>query len=301
MNDPAAWTDRSAVVEHLARELVRGRLGLLLGAGVSAPLGLPDWGQLAARVCLAAGEPDTGAADDPISRIGAVRIRKYRDNTARFLQDVRKALYEGVNLNFETLRSSDLLVAIGALVTSSIRGSASHVITFNFDDILETYLEYYGAVTRSVSKQRYWTGNQDITIFHPHGFLPFDSRREASDELVFGTQEFIRMMETGTRNLWRANLVTLLRTKTFIHIGMSGQDIHLQSLLQEAWDNHAVRDDRVLFGGVRFRVAGGGNTDTDDLMGAWGISTTVINSYAEIPPLLVEVCQEARRQRVERD
>src|SRR5688500_1470480 len=95
MHDPDQWRSESALIGHLASELVRGRLGLLLGAGVSTFYGLPDWRTLVNRVCHNLGEPPLSPADDPITRIGGIRVRHFERNEIGYLDAVRAALYQG--------------------------------------------------------------------------------------------------------------------------------------------------------------------------------------------------------------
>jgi hypothetical protein len=125
-----------------------------------------------------------------------------------------------------------MLSAIGSLVMSSRRGYVANVVNFNFDDLLEIFLEFHGFVTDSVFKDRHWAGNHDVTIYHPHGFLPLDKRHPSSDDITLGTDDYLTVMLPDARNLWRPLLQTFLRTHTFLHIGLSGKDPNLQSLIQ---------------------------------------------------------------------
>lgn len=298
MNDPGTWRDPDALIEHLAGELVKGRLALILGAGVSTFYGLPNWTALVNRIADRCGESPLKAGDDPVIKIGAIRTKLFRDKKDDFLKLVGASLYDGITLNFDAIRKNDTLSAIGSLVMASKRGSASTVINFNFDDLLEIYLEYHGFATSSIFKERFWTPNQDVTIYHPHGLLPLSREHARSEDIVLGVDDYLKIMRGGDANLWRSTLQTLLRTRTYIYIGLSGRDNHLQSLLSTLRDEHAIHDERLAYLGVRFAPGAASGDDIATLMEGWGVFTHPIADYTDIPPFLFKVCQMARRIRL---
>jgi hypothetical protein len=106
MNDPASWDDEAVLLEHLARQLVLGRLAIVLGAGASQFYGLPNWQELVNRICNACGEPTLLPGDDPIVKVGAIRIRRFKTKRLEFLKTVTDALYEGVGIDFEKIRAN---------------------------------------------------------------------------------------------------------------------------------------------------------------------------------------------------
>ena len=292
MNLPDSWCNRSNLIDHLAQQLVRGRLGIFLGAGVSAFYGLPGWTELVNRLSARSGEPELEGGDDPILRVGALRAKHYKGKTPEFLAAVKQELYQTKTLDFEQIRKNDTLAAIGSLVMSSKRGSAAKVITLNYDDMVENYLEFHGFVTSPVWKLAHWANADDVTIYHPHGFLPLAPDRKDSDDIVLGTQEYYDVIKSH----WRPLLETFLRTHTFLYIGLSGADMHLQSLIHGIKDVHAITQERLLYHTVRFSVAG----KRDDIGAALepqGVFTHSIANHSEIPPLLFAISQTARKIR----
>jgi len=294
MNLPDSWRNRSNLVDHLAQQLVRGRLGIFLGAGVSAFYGLPEWTELVNRLSRRLGEPDLEGGDDPIVRVGALRARHFKDKKDEFLAAVKADLYEGKTLDFEQIRKNDTLAGIGSLVMSSKRGSAAKVITLNYDDLLENYLEFHGFVTSSVWRQAHWANADDVTVYHPHGFLPLAPERRDSDDIVLGTEQYYDVMKSQ----WRPLLETFLRTHTFLYIGLSGADMHLQSLIHGIKDVHAITAERILYHTVRFNIAGK-RDDIGDTLEPQGVFTHTITDHSEIPPLLFAISQAARKIRTE--
>jgi hypothetical protein len=298
LNIAANWNDEKTVIEHLAGELVRGRLGLLLGAGISQFYKVPTWQKFVDQICARCKEPLLVTGDDLMMKIAAIRVKHFKNKQKEFLKVATEELYRDAPTDFEELRKSSTLAAIGALVMASQRGGASKVITFNYDDLLETYLEYHGFVTSSIFKAIHWAGNPDVTIYHPHGFLPRNASSTGSEDIVFGTNEYMSIIQEEARNLWRPLLQTVLRTHTCIYVGLSGADIHLQSLLAPLRDQHAISGARFAFHGVRFAVKATRDPDVESVLASWGVYSQVIDSYDDIAPFLFRVCQAARRLRM---
>ncbi|MDO8335746.1 MAG: hypothetical protein Q7T74_03120, partial [Candidatus Saccharibacteria bacterium] len=157
MNLADSWQDEVILTEYLAEQLIYGRLAIVLGAGVSQFYGLPSWTELLNRLCHALGEPSMDMGSDPLMKAEALKLRHFSGDSAGFARAVRDALYQGLSVDFEVIRRNDLLSAIGALSMSSRRGSASKIVTFNYDDLLETFLEYYGYVTASIEDGKHWS------------------------------------------------------------------------------------------------------------------------------------------------
>ena len=296
MSAKDAWSNRDAVVRHLAQQLNRGRLVLFLGAGVSGFYGLPQWEDLVARLCElnAATPPKKG--DDLVTKVGALKTRYYKDKADKFREDVKSVLFKGVDIDFYKLRKNDLLSAIGAMLMASKHGAAIDLITLNYDDLVELYLEFHGLVTLSVHTERHWRSDADVTIYHPHGLLSLDPKRGDSKGIVFGTREYDEIMRA--ESLWRSRLLSILRSHTALYLGISGSDRHLQALLDDVNRSHAIYDDRYAYHGVRFSKSS--DDDVTIVLDGYGVSTWQVADYDELPTFLFDICQAARRERMER-
>lgn len=289
------WKDRTAVINHLGSQLTKGRLALFLGAGVSQFYGLPGWTKLVNRLCDQHKEPHCEVGKE-LTKIGAIKAKHYKSNPSDFLKDVKAALYDGVSIDFKKIRENDLLAAIGALLLASQRGSASQIITLNYDDLVELYLEYHGLVARAVSHEMHWQNRADVTVYHPHGLLSLDPDRGNSETIVFGSSDYHEIMRP--ESAWRSKLLTILRTHTTIYIGLSGEDPHLQVLLAEVHKTHAINQDRQAFHGVRFDVSAT-EEDIAVVLEGYGVSTTKLKAWDELAPFLFEICQAARKLRMD--
>ena len=307
MKDPTFWEDEDHLIEYLAYQLNAGRLALFLGAGVSRDFGLPDWYELMARISQRVGAAPFTKEDNAPRRAQAIKEANFKNDPERFLDLVQSSLYEGVSIDLEVLTRHRLLAAIGSLVMSSRRGSASKVVTLNFDDILETFLEYYGFVVASVITERHWAPNSDVVVYHPHGFLPQSNERRRSSEIVLASSDFFRAISHSPTNAWRLLLVTLLRTHTVLHVGMSGDDMNVESLMNDVKALHAASPDagkhssEAAFNAVRFaerKVDGVSSDDQSISFRQYGVYTHNLASWNDLPSFMFRICQKARSFRV---
>jgi hypothetical protein len=91
----------------------------------------------------------------------------------------------------------------------------------------------------------------------------------------------------------------MLRSHTTIYIGLSGADLHLQYLLADVNKSHAIHDDRFAYHGIRFSTKPAGDDVTVVLEG-YGVSTWPLADHDQLPDFLFEICQAARRDRMDR-
>ena len=292
MSMPDRWTDPANVIEHLAEQLILGRLGLFLGAGVSKKLELPDWKSLVKRLAAAAGDDEPTNDFDPIQTAETLKEKHYR-NDVKFNNAVRDALYQRINLDLSKISQNKLLSAIGSLVMSSQRGTAAKVFTLNFDNILELYLEYHGFTTAVIHNGRHWARNEDVVVYHPHGFLPF-GHADVSERIVLGETEFKDIIGCPE---WRPIIETSLRQHTFLYLGLSGYDLHLQSLWDSLLSHHAIGNSYrgAFYHGVRFTTDAADDISTKTEK--WRLFTQKCDDYDELPEFLFKICQKARELR----
>jgi hypothetical protein len=211
------------------------------------------------------------------------------NNEQQFSELVHKALYETYNSTGLQLSKVDMVAALGALVTPSVRGGVCHVVSFNFDDLLEQFLTSFGVCVDSLWQLPSWESRADVRVYHPHGFLPFNPAHGLSKGIVMALNQYNRIVGNSTL-LWRQTLMDVFRSNTCIFIGLSGNDQNLQSLMQEAKDSHANRNDHP-FWAVRL-----GKSDDDPSKLIWqnrGVYHLSLHDYANVPHWLFEVCQIA--------
>lgn len=290
--------DRDLSVQYLAVLLRQRQLALLLGAGVSIGAGLPRWVELVRRC-----ESEVGLSHSAdVSSRGLMqsidRVRRHLTSSGdtRQLPDVvRTALYPDAALRSgqypDEIMQNRMLIAIGALVMASARGSVGDVFTLNFDDLLEWYLHLHGFSTEVVSEfPMYLRGDIDVTLFHPHGFLPLvESAYPRSEWLLLSHQELVQRL-AGADSPWPTLLVSRFLSKRLLAVGTSMNDLDIDVLLARA---------RTAMGGagdpLGFVVDVGTDRDRREELMEVGLVPIVLADHDEIPSYLLEVCREAAR------
>lgn len=292
--------DPEIASRYLAKLLLRGELTLLLGAGVSMANSLPSWKELV-RYCEGAvgievpGEADVDdvrSSTELQDAMEAVYVKLGGEGDA-FRELVRKGLYDGGHVAngaySDAVLTSMLLIAIGALVMPSRRGSVREVITLNFDDLLEWYLHLHGYRTQSVSKfPVYLRSDVDLTVFHPHGFLPLVKGYESSDWIVLRYSEFVARLAGTGGEAWARHMTGILSTKRLLALGTSMGDIDIDVQLAKARAEHS--DESLPAGFVV--GAGIGEWKSRQLIGA-GLVPVSLEDHDAIPTFVLEVCRRA--------
>ena len=293
------WRDRDWLVNYLAEELLMGRLCLFLGAGVSKDSGLPDWKSLVNNICDEIGEERLKDQEDPTAKIAGIKLRNFKKESDKesFLAATHKALYDGFNADFVHLRTCELLSAVAAITIAATSIYSPKIITLNYDNLLELYLEYYGCLVSSIYDERHWATGSDVTIYHPHGFLPFSPEEKKSDEIVFEHDDYMKILEG---KYWKPLLQTTLRTHTTIYIGMSGDDLHVKVLLNSMKELHAIENERIKKHGVFIkRGVSLKLSDEEAILDNTGLQIHKVKAYSDIPEFLFAVSQQARKLKLQ--
>jgi hypothetical protein len=284
---------------YLARLLVRGELALLLGAGVSMSNDLPSWKGLVRNCERSVGialpsddeDSDPRTAAQLLEAMEAVRVRVGSND--ELLQLVQHSLYTPTQIGDGTYADgalqSMLLIAIGALVMPSARGSIRDVITLNFDDLLEWYLRLHGFSATSVTTfPTYLRSDYDVTVFHPHGFLPLVDNREATNWLVLRHSEFVARLARTSGEAWPNYLTSLFMTKRLLAIGSSMSDIDIEVHMAAAHKEHPG-------GGVPTGFVVGAKIDEakqNQLLQA-GLVPISLGHRDEVPAFILGICRQA--------
>lgn len=230
LESPEVWGTKSLVADFLAEELASNRLSLVLGAGVSAACGLPEWRPLVQRSIELSGAVGLSVVDQgPEVSSERLLVEHFGGDAVAFSAVVRKALYENFDGSTRALLRTPILTSLSALIAGMAKGRLRGVVSFNFDDLFERCLESLGVCVNVVDSINWKRGPYDIESFHPHGLLPFDSGKRATP-IVFVEKDFDRLFGGAALSL-RDEVLGLLRTTTPLFIGLSGRDANLRGML----------------------------------------------------------------------
>ncbi|MBS1614197.1 MAG: SIR2 family protein, partial [Bacteroidetes bacterium] len=144
-------------------------------------------------------------------------------------------------LSISELFDKHLLVAISSLLMGSKRGHVTRVVSLNYDSMLEWFLSLFGFVVKTIFELPTVEGDEDVRIYHIHGFLPHDALNAKSskeDELILGMEAIDRRLG-NQGDLWFELTRHILYTGNCLFIGMSTRtlsDRALSPLLVSASD-----------------------------------------------------------------
>lgn len=284
-------------VSILAALLRNGQLVLLLGAGISMPMGLPSWKDLVDRCAALMAD---GAGGDPIllpaDLMRAIdKIKREATRAGVDFQDIlRQSLYQdvargGIDDTFDShvVASNPMLGAIGAMVMSSARGSAAEVFTLNFDDLLEWYLFVHGFSTQVVAEMPVMLSDAvDVHVYHLHGFLPHHhSQFESSKTVILSQLELEERLAMPAEAPWESLLLNRLHGKVFLALGTSMRDTDIGASLVRT--RRYVEDRPLGF------VLGCHDEDARDELFARGLIPVTVPTLDAVPDFLLAVCQAA--------
>jgi SIR2-like domain len=292
---------RADLVAGLAGALREGQLSLLLGSGASQQLIQMSWhaivnacsSEIAARQADRKGElePSFTSSSSGEEMFGRMElVRKLCGDDKAYLEVVGVALYAHFTPHHSN-SAPDLLQAIGALAAASRQGSVKEIVTLNFDCSLEWYLGLHGTITQVVSRWPTVLGNSDVTVYHPHGYLPSSTEfGEKSEMIVFDAGEVDRQLSKDTP--WRQVFKQVMVSRYVLAVGLGGRDYLLRALLYDAMDDVSKQSDRPL--GCWLCTESVDSATREQLRNRGFIAPAV--NRDEIPGLLMDICQEARQR-----
>lgn len=289
---PESFQQEIAIKKWLAAFLKKGQLRLVVGAGVSSACGLPQWKEL----ILAIEElVNIDESSKPLEdRAEDILHDKCGGNRIEFANLVRQSLYkdnDDLSFSLNALGQKDLLVAIGAITMAGLRYGAREVVTFNFDDMLEMYLTYYGFTVSSTANLPRMNIRDDLEVLHIHGLLPSNKNEVTPREVVFTASEFDEVVG-DKQNLWHQKVCDILSSNICLFIGLSGNDSNLTNMLNYCNKIHAAKSDNKYWG-VRFS-----DDDSDpkkNTFERYGVLQVTI-PHSNLPEWLMHVTQLASIQ-----
>lgn len=273
----------ASALAGLRRAWRERQLVLFLGAGVSIPYGLPSWKSLVLELLFehAQGTRRLGSMwphyrravaswmtdyfdYDPLvlARMVERDLRQRHSGTTRgpmklanrpdlFLDRLRAHMYA----NYRRPKERTTLQAVAELIANSNRGSGvDSVVTFNFDDLLETELRRRQVAVQSITSSDRQQG-MGLRVIHAHGCVPKNGPLSRKD-IIFTEPDYHRLTESVFH--WSlSEIVDRLRKSTGLFIGLSMSDPSLRRLLDASHNSdipphwqiqkrHEIRDHEVL-------------------------------------------------------
>lgn len=229
-------------IKHLKEAYSNGNLNFILGAGISSEFGIPTWDNLLQRLLMTTIEQETEKAIilskffskifNPSSLIaGRYLEESFKDEKIKnkFEKSVREALYETYDENAKSLIIDEIIKFCLAPGNSP---NLDGIITYNYDDIVETKLKEKNLDMpfESVFGQAINPDSNVLKIYHVHGFLPRNGNINNDNKITLG--EFVYHEQYSNTYSWN-NIVQInkFRDKTCLFIGTSLTDPNIRRLL----------------------------------------------------------------------
>jgi hypothetical protein len=286
------YEDPSNAVTYLAEHLTLGTLALIIGAGASMPLGLPSWEDLIDTCLLKEGLGPRRSID---MELEASRLAKHCTKAKLDIRDVvETGLYARGRLTLSQLTTSSRLGAFGALLMGSRRGSVQTVITFNYDSVLEEYLALHGYTVRIVTTVPCLHGAEDVTIFHPHGYLPTRPELGHRSAKLTLTKESFNELLGDPASPWVHFIRHVVRTKVLLVVGLSPASLAggaLGPILQHEAKTSAVT------GPLAIALYGPDmDSDYSEVLRNQKVAAVSLADFNDIDALMLRVCQAASQR-----
>jgi len=244
---------RQKQISNLASAYRNEELVLVVGSGISIEHNLPDWNTLLQKLLINALMIETEESKErssdlaklftgifPLSPLLAARyLQEYyknsptsKKNRGSFEKAIREAIYEEMNLKNE----SELFKEIRQLCIAPGKSpNLDSIITYNYDDILETYLS---ALDIDIPyKTIHFAGANPppgvLPIYHVHGFLPQEESLDEENRIIL-SEDMYHQQYQETYNWSNMVQIEKFRDKTCLFIGISFTDPNLRRLLDIA-------------------------------------------------------------------
>ncbi len=290
LTNVASWDQDELVLGHCARMLRRGQFVIVLGAGASIAFGLPNWGELVDRVAIAVAREldcDPIAHSDPVLRSHLILQRQLNMDELELSRYVGEALYPDNPHSLGKLNDIPLISALGAFLLRLQRASRPIVVSYNYDDLLETYLEYFGVRTQSVYEVPSMLDAADATVYHVHGLLKHRSPRDVRRPVVLTRDQLLELKKSLAQSHWGDVLRSVLLSRFALFIGLSGDDPNFDDLLSDIKKRHPSG---TAFWGLRFAKK------NDPKLGdweQWGVRNLLVDDWSQVPDWLLKVIQRS--------
>lgn len=319
------------VARHLGRVLNWGGLAFFIGAGISKVVDLPMWKELNAKIVekaplvLAArfpeiwrdafaerlpnaddveGHDDVSEEMDRIERVcsecetlashGVEKDDKLIGTAPSWHEIVRQALYEeATRYDFKAMFHPEL-VSLCSLMMGSRRGHIREVVTFNYDDLIQSYLTLQGHLCNVVSPLPFrLSPNSGTTFYHPHGYLPLQDEQDRESPFIVLSEQSFRQVRSGMNDHasdWRRLIASILSMRVGLFVGISGKDKILELYFDEAQKlARKLKDGRPLAFAI---IIGNDNRSVEDWLRD-KIVPLEFSSPNEVARFLAQICQQA--------
>lgn len=230
------WKEkRKRLLEDAHQAFLQGHNTLFFGAGLGADpkVKMPMWNTLLGDLLHEAqasshsfiGKGDYEDIDNSCNHSSLI-IGRYIENGFKNFDQFTKKMHDSLYQNNPKPVSALYNEIVNTVATKKV----DQVITFNYDDLVETALEKKGLNVHSIYDRSHYSG-MSLPIYHVHGMIP--QTREIASTPVLSEKEYHTLYKESFHWSNVVQLYALSRTTCFF-IGLSMNDPNLRRLLDIA-------------------------------------------------------------------
>ena len=293
---------KQQILESAKTDFNEGKnISFFLGAGVSIASGLPGWNTLLERMLhdknfhnhlngedLNKISNNCGSSSIVLGRfIKSYYESHYQEKLSKrqFIDIIHNALYKDFNKDF----TSPLIIQLTKLIKT---GNIAEIITYNFDNILETYLEkekikYYPVFNNNAPQAGL------LPIYHVHGFIPMGKGGIDTPMPVLSEEQYHEVY-ANAYNWGNVEQLHALNRTTCFFVGLSMNDPNLRRILEISHNEAADQTRHYVF------LARQQNFDTEkkckcfqyvqaEIFKNLGLNVIWYDKYEELPDLLSQL------------
>ncbi len=273
---------------------------LFIGAGFGFGFGMPSWVILIKRLLEVNGLPDdlsesptTAELLDAAQRCLDKVKESSEDWNDRFMQEVYDALYLETKdpFSWEGQCASELARSIVCCLNSDV--FIKKIFTLNYDDNLERYIKWNGISVSSVIGADTTELRAEISVYHPHGFLPREIDVQRSEDIILTRDSFIKEQIAGVLGPWPQNVLDTFIRNIPVFIGSRASDPMLDLYFTSLSENHKMYNrniDRMVLGFVLDKSPNDiFESEYDDESKLLYIN---FENFDQIPEMLIKFCRK---------
>lgn len=308
---------RETLLFQLKQKYKDEDLVLVLGAGVSMDANIPLWNELIKKLLIEMINDKLRIKEksfnkDEVDQLVQLAYSNMEDSPLAQMRYIRNAFdntsYKNIihNVLYEKNPKSttSLLKAISRICTPRRKHlGVKGIISYNFDDLVEKILKTNGISFSSIVRDSDISTVDNLNIYHVHGYLPSKQNGANGDiDIVFSEEDYHKVYRDAYS--W-SNIIQLnsFRESTCLFIGCSLNDPNLRRLLDVAARNgekprhyailkkrRLINEDSVEINPTVFKTYESiDNSIRESYFWSLGINIIWVNSYDEIPSILLEL------------